>query len=111
MEATRDVIYDFLPAYFAGEVSADTKALIDEFFATEPEFGQMAERLRLLHQETRHDESVGSEARSERETFDRAKARMQRRQAARCGLRGPSWPSGWPCLPHSRDQADSGIQE
>ena len=36
MKITRDVIYDLLPAYFAGEVSADTRALIDEFLTTDP---------------------------------------------------------------------------
>ena len=34
MKITRDVIYDLLPGYFAGEVSADTRALVDEFLAT-----------------------------------------------------------------------------
>ena len=37
MNVTREVIYDLLPAYFAGEASADTRALVEEFFATDAE--------------------------------------------------------------------------
>ena len=40
MKITRDVIYDLLPGYFAGEVSGDTRTLIDEFLATDPEFAR-----------------------------------------------------------------------
>ena len=46
MNVTREVIYDLLPAYFAGEASADTRALVEEFFATDPELGRMAARFR-----------------------------------------------------------------
>jgi hypothetical protein len=31
MQVTRDVIYDLLPAYAAGEASADTKRIVDDF--------------------------------------------------------------------------------
>lgn len=48
MNVTRDVIYDLLPGYFAGELSADAKALVDEFFASDPECARMAERFRTL---------------------------------------------------------------
>lgn len=43
MKMTQDVIKDLLPAYFSGEASTDTRAVVDEFFATEPE---LAERFR-----------------------------------------------------------------
>ena len=42
MKVTRDVITDLLPAYYAKEASADTRALVDEFFAQDPEFGRLA---------------------------------------------------------------------
>jgi len=51
MTITRDVIYDLLPGYFAGEVSADTRALIDEFLETDPEFARMTARFRRLFDE------------------------------------------------------------
>jgi anti-sigma factor RsiW len=82
MKVTRDVIYDLLPQYFAGEVSADTRALIEEFFATDPEFGRMAERFRRLHADSLSDEVGEGVSDRERETFNRVKTRIRRRQAA-----------------------------
>lgn len=43
MKITRDVVNDLWPVYQSGEASADTRALVDEFLAAEPEF---ARRLR-----------------------------------------------------------------
>jgi len=37
MNITKDVIVDLLPLYEAGEASADTRALVDEFLAAHPE--------------------------------------------------------------------------
>jgi anti-sigma factor RsiW len=37
MNITRDVVADLLPAYLSGEASADTKALIEELAARDPE--------------------------------------------------------------------------
>ena len=44
MTITRDVILDLLPLYFAGQVSADTKKLVDEFLKTDPDFARMSQR-------------------------------------------------------------------
>ncbi len=44
MNVTRDVILDLLPVYLAGEATADTAALVNEFAQTDTE---IAERLRL----------------------------------------------------------------
>jgi len=38
VKITRDVVSDLWPVYEAGEASADTRALIDEFLAGDPEF-------------------------------------------------------------------------
>ncbi len=38
MNVTRDVILDVWPAYVAGEASADTRALVDEFLQGDPAF-------------------------------------------------------------------------
>jgi hypothetical protein len=38
MKVTREVITDLLPAYLSKEASADTCALIEEFFKQDPEF-------------------------------------------------------------------------
>src|SRR5512140_1348056 len=45
MKATRDVITDLLPLYFSGEASADTRAMVEEYFAADPEFERMARRM------------------------------------------------------------------
>lgn len=63
MKVTRDVIYDLLPGYFAAELSDDAKALVEEFFASDPEFARMAERFRRLFNERREasDTAAGRE--------------------------------------------------
>jgi anti-sigma factor RsiW len=73
MKITRDVIYDLLPAYFANEVSADTRALIEEFFATDQEFGRMAARFQTLLDDKRRHPQPETDAAREREAFDRAR--------------------------------------
>jgi hypothetical protein len=73
MKVTRDVIYDLLPTYFAKEVSADTRTLVEEFFAADPEFGRMADRFRALLQEKRTEEELATDASREREAFERAR--------------------------------------
>jgi anti-sigma factor RsiW len=77
MKITRDVIYDLLPAYFAGEASADTRALTDEFLATDPEFARMTERFRQLFEERRLD---ADDVAAERDRLERARSRAERRQ-------------------------------
>jgi anti-sigma factor RsiW len=40
MNITRDVINDLLPAYLYGEVSADTRVLVEQFLEQNPEFAR-----------------------------------------------------------------------
>jgi anti-sigma factor RsiW len=82
MTVTRDVIYDLLPAYFAGEASGDTKTLVEGFFATDPEFGRMAERFRTLHRDLSDEGTEAATAADEREAFNRAMQRVRRQKAA-----------------------------
>ncbi len=42
MIVDREVIIDLLPAYFSGEASAATRALVEEYFRQDPEFEKMA---------------------------------------------------------------------
>ena len=76
MKVTRDVIYDLLPVYFAGEVSADTRTLIEEFFDTDPEFARMAQRFRTLYEEHPPDQRRPV---TEHAAFERARKTMKRR--------------------------------
>ena len=40
MNVTRDIIADLWPLYESGEASADTKVLVEEFLAADPEFAR-----------------------------------------------------------------------
>ena len=42
MNVTRDVINDLLPAYFAGDASADTRYLVEEYFRQDAAFEREA---------------------------------------------------------------------
>jgi anti-sigma factor RsiW len=75
MNVTRDVIYDLLPAYFSGEASADTRTIVDEFFATDAEFARMAKRFQAAVERS-------SPADVEREAFRQTRARVGLRFAA-----------------------------
>jgi hypothetical protein len=50
VKVTREVITDLLPLYLSGEASADSRALVDEFLAQDPEFARSVNdsRERLL---------------------------------------------------------------
>ena len=45
MEITRNVILDLLPLYSAGEVSADTRALVEKYIETDPELANIVKQL------------------------------------------------------------------
>lgn len=40
-EITRNILEDLLPAYLAGDASADTKALIEQYAQQDPEFARL----------------------------------------------------------------------
>jgi len=42
MKVTREVVIDLLPIYFADEASADTKALVEDYFRQDPDFERIA---------------------------------------------------------------------
>jgi len=44
MDITRNVILDILPLYLANEVSADTRALIEKYLETDPEFANIVKQ-------------------------------------------------------------------
>jgi hypothetical protein len=45
-EATREVVKDLLPLYAAGEASEDTRALVEEWLARDPDLAALAAELR-----------------------------------------------------------------
>ena len=86
MKVTRDVIYDLLPAYFAGDASEDTRALVEAYFETDPEFGRMATRFHTIA-DRQHKGSGGvadpDATARERETFCYAREAAELPQKAR----------------------------
>jgi anti-sigma factor RsiW len=46
MQVTRDVILDLLPIYCAGEVTTDTRSLVEEFLRTDAELATQAAEIR-----------------------------------------------------------------
>lgn len=46
MRITRDVLMDLLPAFLAGECSADTRALVEECMKQDPDFARIVDQER-----------------------------------------------------------------
>lgn len=84
MKVTRDVVTDLLPLYFGGEASADTRALVEAYFAQDPEFARLAR----AHPEASlpHTEPTTSLKESEMETLQRTRKLLN----IRAGLQGVS---------------------
>ena len=79
MKVTRDVIYDLLPGYFSGDLSPDTRVLVDEFLDQDPEFRRMMERFRTMFPESRGAMVAQAAPPSEKVTFERARAELRKR--------------------------------
>jgi hypothetical protein len=48
MNVTKDVVFDLLPVYAAGEASPDTVKLVEEYLRGDPELARMAQELRAF---------------------------------------------------------------
>ena len=88
MNVTREVIYDLLPAYFSGDISPDTRALVEEFLRNDPEFSKMLERVRAAYGDR---PATAIPATGAKETFERARSFMHKQSELRgfvlaCGL-------------------------
>jgi hypothetical protein len=49
MEITKNTILDLLPLYLAGEVSADTRTLMENYLASDPELAQVVKHSTLMN--------------------------------------------------------------
>jgi hypothetical protein len=76
MTVTRDVILDLLPIYFAGQVSADTKALVEEFLRTDPDFARMSQRFETL---LKDHGAPKDQDKTERRAFERTRRLLKTR--------------------------------
>lgn len=78
MTVTRDVIYDLLPTYFAGDASEDSRKLVEAYFESDPEFARMAKRFgTLMNRQGGNTDSERAKA-----VFTQVRARVQLRMAA-----------------------------
>jgi anti-sigma factor RsiW len=82
VKVTREVIYDLLPAYFAGDASDDTRALVEAYFETDPEFARMAARFQTIVAERQRPGAAAAEAR-ELHTFHCAREAAELPQKTR----------------------------
>lgn len=83
MTVSRDVVYDLLPGYFAGDLSADSTALVEEALRTDPEFAAMAERFKRLLRQGAPAAPGGSAVPAEAEAVAWARRAEQRRSEFR----------------------------
>jgi anti-sigma factor RsiW len=83
MNVTRDVIADLLPAYLAGEASADTRALVDEYLRGDAELAARVRAGALEPALPAPDVAPGLEA--------RALGRTRRRLGVQRWLFGLAW--------------------
>jgi anti-sigma factor RsiW len=86
MKVTREVIYDLLPSYFAGDASDDTRALVEAYFETDPEFARMASRFQTIVGERQRPGAAA--AARERETFHCARTAVELPQKTRATALG-----------------------
>lgn len=82
MKVTRNVINDLLPAYLFGEVTTDTRTLVEEFLEQDPEFARSVVQSKK-EDLAKIDLLKGADMRlspdHEMQTFARTKAMLERR--------------------------------
>jgi hypothetical protein len=76
MTVTRDVVLDLLPLYFAGQVSDDTKKLVDQFLETDPDFARMSRRFDAL---VKQPQTEPKSPAAERRAFERTRMLLRYR--------------------------------
>lgn len=77
MEITRDVIGDLLPLYVSGEVSRDTKALVEAYLATDADLARAVAAARAL--ELPHTPGPGPT--TEKAALDETRALLKQRSS------------------------------
>jgi len=80
MNITRDVINDLLPAYLYGDVSADTRVLVEQFLQQDPEFARSVVRRTHDDAEQLKGADMTLSPDHEMRTLTRTKAMLARRK-------------------------------
>ena len=84
MEVTRDVILDLLPLYLANEVSAETRALVEQHLETDPELAKLVEQSAAM--DLPEDIPVPLTKEDKMEAYREAKRQLHRRTVIWAGL-------------------------
>jgi anti-sigma factor RsiW len=84
MEVTRNVILDLLPLYLAGEVSPDSRKLVEKYLQTDPELARLAERTAAIN--LREEVPVPLTQEDQMEAYKEAKRLMFWRTVIVAGL-------------------------
>ena len=79
MTITRDIIGDLLPAYLSGEASADTRALIEETAARDPDIARLVASAKDERTDTMFTHTVSLPPNLERDVVTRTRAVLRRR--------------------------------
>ena len=77
MEVTRKVILDLLPLYLAGEVSPDTKTLVEQYLETDPELAQKVRKVNVMKLEA--DTPIPFEKEDQMEAYKEAQKMITQR--------------------------------
>ena len=80
MNVTREVVTDLLPAYFSGEASGDTKALVEDYFRQDPDFERMARSGATPLETLRAATSIATSQEKEKCDLESVRLGLQRRQ-------------------------------
>lgn len=73
MKITRDVINDLLPLYLAGEVSADSRLLVDEFLREHPDVARVVREQAVRAASALNEMVPGPPPDLEKQTFERTR--------------------------------------
>ena len=77
MTITRDVIIDLLPVYAAGEASADTRALVEQYLKTDASLSALLRSLQAVDRTSEAEDDPSPAV--EREAINRTRAMIRRR--------------------------------
>jgi len=77
MEITRKVILDLLPLYLAGEVSPDTKKLVEQYLETDPELAGKVRKADVM--KTLEDVPITFEKEDQMEAYKEAQKLISQR--------------------------------
>jgi anti-sigma factor RsiW len=78
MTITRDIVIDLLPAYEAGEASADTRAAVEAYLANDADFARIVKAARRSAPLPSADAS-GSTTHLERDALERTRRALKKR--------------------------------